>query len=108
MPSSPPIKTEKELLEKISQATSGFTGEDFIIELCRNFTAELNMQFALITECVEESETMVHTICMVNGDRVMDNIQYDTKGRPCEIILQDKAIFIPKKTMSCSIIFPRP
>ncbi len=98
MPSTPVIKTEKELLEKISRATSGFTGENFIIELCRNFTAELNMQFALITECVEESETMVHTICMVNGGTVMDNIQYDTKGRPCEIILQDKAIFIPNQT----------
>jgi len=97
MPSEPAKKKQDELLHKISESTSGLTGQDFIVELCRNFTAALNMQFAVIAECLEDSETMVHTVCMINGNTVMDNIEYDVRGRPCEIILQDNAVFIPEQ-----------
>jgi len=97
MPSEPAKKKQDELLHKISESTSGLPGQDFIVELCRNFTAALNMQFAVIAECLEDSETMVHTVCMINGNTVMDNIEYDVRGRPCEIILQDNAVFIPEQ-----------
>ncbi|WP_276500374.1 sigma-54-dependent Fis family transcriptional regulator [Terrimonas pollutisoli] len=85
-----------DILHTISEATSGLAGKDLLEELCRNFTRALNMQFALIAECTEEGSTQVRTLCMVNGDSVMDNIEYDTTGRPCELILQGKEIFVPK------------
>ena len=79
--------TDKDLLRTISQATSGLVGKDLLDELCRNFTKALKMQFALIAECIEDGGTQVRTICFVNGDTVADNIEYDTTGRPCELIL---------------------
>ena len=87
----------KDLLHVISEATSGLVGKDLLEELCRNFTRALKMQFALVAECIEEGGTHVRTLCRVNGDSVMDNIEYDTTGRPCELILQGKDIFIPKE-----------
>ena len=87
----------KDLLHVISEATSGLVGKDLLEELCRNFTRALKMQFALVAECIEEGGTHVRTLCLVNGDSVMDNIEYDTTGRPCELILQGKDIFIPKE-----------
>ncbi|MFC0771955.1 sigma-54-dependent Fis family transcriptional regulator [Terrimonas alba] len=85
-----------DILHTISEATSGLVGKDLLEELCRNFTRALHMQFALIAECSEEDSTQVRTLCMVNGDSVMDNIEYDTTGRPCELILQGKEIFVPR------------
>lgn len=89
--------TQNDLLHIISEATTGLVGKDLLEELCRNFTKALNMQYALVAECIEEGSTQVRTLCLVNGNAVADNIEYDTTGRPCEVILQGKEIFIPKE-----------
>jgi formate hydrogenlyase transcriptional activator len=87
----------KDILRTISEATSGLVGKDLLSELCRHFTKALKMQFALIAECIEEGSTQVRTICFVNGDTVQDNIEYDTTGRPCELILKGNEVFIEKE-----------
>ena len=89
-------RKKADILQTISEATSGLMGKNLLEELCRNFTRALKMQFALIAECSEEDSTLVRTLCLVNGDAVMDNIEYDTTGRPCELILQGKDVFVPK------------
>lgn len=88
---------EKDLLQTISEATSGLVGKDLLDELCRNFTRTLKMEFALIAECIEEGSPHVRTLCFVNGDSVADNIEYDTTGRPCEVILSGKEVFVPNE-----------
>jgi formate hydrogenlyase transcriptional activator len=89
--------TNQDILQTISEATSGLVGKDLLNGLCRNFTKALKMQFAVIAECIEEGSTQVRTICFVNGDSVADNIEYDTTGRPCELILSGKEIFVPQE-----------
>jgi formate hydrogenlyase transcriptional activator len=89
-------ESQKDLLHVISEATSGLVGKDLLDELCRNFTKALKMQFAVIAECIEEGSTQVRTICFVNGDSVADNIEYDTTGRPCELILTGREVFVPQ------------
>ncbi|MBL7741842.1 MAG: sigma 54-interacting transcriptional regulator [Chitinophagaceae bacterium] len=90
-------KEELSLLHQLSEATSGLTGKDLIDELCKNFARVLKMQFAVIAECIEEGSTHVRTLCFVNGDTIADNIEYDTTGRPCELILKGKEVFVPKE-----------
>ncbi|MEP7377514.1 MAG: sigma 54-interacting transcriptional regulator [Chitinophagaceae bacterium] len=97
MAKAPTPIPEKDLLHVISEATSGLVGKDLLEELCRNFTRALKMQFALVAECIEEGSTHVRTLCLVNGDAVMDNIEYDTTGRPCELILRGKEVFVPSE-----------
>lgn len=88
---------QQDILQTISEATSGLMGKDLLDELCRNFTRALNMPFALVAECLEEDSTQVRTLCFVNGNTVVDNIEYDTTGRPCELILSGKEVFIPRE-----------
>ena len=87
-------KLEEDLLRTVSEATSGVVGEDFLIELARNITMTLNMRYALITECANDEKTRLRTLCYVDGRKVLDNIEYDIAGIPCEIILQGKDFFL--------------
>ena len=87
-------KLEEDLLRTVSEATSGVVGEDFLIELARNITMTLNMRYALITECANDEKTRLRTLCYVDGRKVLDNIEYDIAGIPCEIILQGKDFFM--------------
>jgi hypothetical protein len=48
MAKAPTPVPEKDLVHRISEATSGLTGKDLLAELCRNFARTLNMQYALI------------------------------------------------------------
>ncbi|KAK6021563.1 hypothetical protein OSTOST_12762 [Ostertagia ostertagi] len=89
-------KMEEELLRTVSEATSGLTGEDFLIELARHITMTLTMRYALITECANDEKTRLRTLCYVDGEKVLDNIEYDTAGIPCEIIMQGKEFFMPE------------
>jgi formate hydrogenlyase transcriptional activator len=88
------IQQDLQLLHTISEATTGMTGHNFLVELCKNFTRALRMQFALIAECIEEGSSQVRTLCLVNKDSLLENIQYDTHDRPCERILQGNDFFM--------------
>ncbi len=87
-------RMEEDLLRTVSEATSGFVGEDFLIELAQHITLTLNMRYALITECANAEKTRLRTLCYVDGRKILDNIEYDTDGIPCEIIMQGKDFFM--------------
>jgi formate hydrogenlyase transcriptional activator len=89
-------KMEEELLRTVSEATSGLTGEDFLLELAKHITMMLTMRYALITECANEEKTRLRTVCYVDGEKLLDNIEYDTADIPCEIIMQGKDFFMPE------------
>jgi len=87
-------KLEEEMLRTVSEATSGLTGEDFFTELAKHITATLSMRYALITECANEQRTKLRSLCYVDGDVVLDNIEYDTADIPCEIIMRGEEFFM--------------
>jgi len=86
---------EEEILRTVSEATSGLVGEDFLKELAKHITLTLTMRYALITECANEEKTRLRTLCYVDGEKILDNIEYDTAGIPCEIIMEGKDFFMP-------------
>lgn len=90
-------KLEEELLWVISEATSGLTGKDFFAELARHITVVLSMRYALITECTNEAKTRVRTLCYVDGNQMLENIEYDVAGVPCEIIMRGKDLFMAQR-----------
>jgi len=89
-------KFEEELLRTVSEATSTFTGSDFLIELAKNITLTLTMRYALITECANSDRTRLRTLCYVDGEKVLENIEYETAGVPCEIIMKGKNFFMAR------------
>ncbi|CAN5833830.1 hypothetical protein BH10BAC2_BH10BAC2_22100 [soil metagenome] len=90
-------KLEEELLRTISEATSGLIGKDFFIQLAKYITITLSMRYALITECANQEKTRLRTICYLDKDQILDDIEYDTSGLPCEIIMRGEEYFTPNK-----------
>ena len=89
-------KLEEELLRIISEATSSLIGKDFFIELAKHITFTLSMKYALITECANNEKTRLRTLCYVHGNEVLDNIEYDTREIPCEIIMRGEDFFMAR------------
>ncbi len=87
---------ENNLLLAISEATSTYTGKDFLLELAKHITGSLSMRYALITECANEEKTMLRTLCYMDNEKVLDNIEYSAADIPCEIIMQGKDFFMAK------------
>ncbi|MEP7256026.1 MAG: sigma 54-interacting transcriptional regulator [Ferruginibacter sp.] len=88
-------RMEEDMLRTVSEATSGLTGKDFFTELARHITVTLSMRYALITECANDQRTRLRTLCYVDGNLVLDNIEYDTADIPCEIIMRGEDFFMP-------------
>lgn len=97
-------KMEEELLRVVSEATSGFTGKDFFVELAKHITVTLSMRYAMITECTNEDKTRVRTLCYVDGNKILDNIEYDVAGTPCEVIMRGEDLFMPQGVQQ---VFPK-
>jgi PAS domain S-box-containing protein len=97
-------KLEEEMLRTVSEATSGLTGKDFFTELAKHITITLSMRYALITECANEQRTRLRTLCYVDGDVVLENIEYDTADIPCEIIMRGEDFFM---TQGVEASFPK-
>jgi PAS domain S-box-containing protein len=76
-----------ELLLKVSQATSGYVGHDYLRELTKFITFTLGVRYALISECSNAERTKVRTISYVDRGEPLENIEYDLKGTPCEIVM---------------------
>lgn len=97
-------KFEEELLRTVSEATSTYTGQDFLVELAKHITITLTMRYALITECANEKKTRLRTLCYVDGDKVLENVEYDVSGAPCEIIMKGQDFFMGKNVEK---VFPK-
>ncbi len=89
-------KMEEELLRVISEATSSLVGKDFFTVLAKHITFTLSMKYALITECANKEKTRLRTLCYVDGQLVLDNIEYDVSEIPCEIIMRGEDFFMAK------------
>jgi formate hydrogenlyase transcriptional activator len=79
-----------DLLMKISEATSGLSGHDFILELTKKIPYLLGMRYCLVSQCANEEKTRVRTISYVDRNRILENIEYDLEGTPCEIVMKGK------------------
>ncbi len=88
-------KMEEKLLRLVSEATSGLTGQDFMIELSKNVTRILGFRYSFIVECTNETKTRFRTIAFVDGDNVLDNVEYDVEGSACSEMLKGESYFLP-------------
>jgi len=59
-------KLEQDLLQTISEATSGYVGYDYFRELTKYITLTMSVKYSLITECANEEKTRVRTISFVD------------------------------------------
>jgi len=87
-------KMAEQLLREVSEATSGLTGLNFLIELPKRITSILGMRYCFIAECANEDKTRLRTIAFVEGQKVLDNIEYNTNESACQMMMQGDPYFI--------------
>jgi formate hydrogenlyase transcriptional activator len=90
-------KMEEELLLAVSEATSGYVGVDYFKELSKFITLTLGVKYSLVSECANDEKTRIRTIAFVEHANLIENIEYDLKGTPCEIVMQGKDYFCAKE-----------
>lgn len=86
-------KMEEDILKMISEATAGLTGEDYFKELAKHVTSALGVRYALVTECANEEKTRVRTLSYVDKQELLENVEYDLDGTPCETVMKGKNFF---------------
>jgi PAS domain S-box-containing protein len=89
-------KIEEQLLRKVSETTSGLTGEDFITELPKRITNMLGMRYCFIAECADEDKSLLHTIVFVEGEQVLENFKYNANDSACQMVITGQPYFLPK------------
>lgn len=86
-------KLEDELLKVISEGTAGLTGMDYFRGVAKFVTTTLNVRYALVTECANEEKTRVRTVSYADRKELLENVEYDLDGTPCEIVMKGKDYF---------------
>jgi hypothetical protein len=90
------VLIEKNLLQAVSEATSGLTGQDFLVEIAKRITVNLGMRYCFIAECANETKTRLRTIVFVDGKKVLDNFEYNTNESGCQMMMDGDTFFLPE------------
>lgn len=93
---APDKNVAEELLRKISEATYGLTGKDFLIELTTRVAEMLGMEYCFVAECANEDKSRLRTVAFVKGEKILDNVEYNTKDSGCSMMMNGQPYFLPR------------
>ena len=82
-------------LRRISEGTAAETGMDFFQSLVRHLTVTLNIRYAMVTECSNVEKTRVRTLAFGENESILENVEYDLAGTPCDIVMRDRDFYYP-------------
>jgi two-component system sensor histidine kinase/response regulator len=95
-------RQREEALRLIVEGTAA-TGNDFMQLCVRSLAQALQVRYALITECVNQSRDRVRTLAFWTGENWSDNIEYDLAGTPCKNVIQGRTCYYPQQVQT---LFP--
>jgi len=95
---------EEDLLWNISERTSGLIGQDYFNELTRHITAMLDVRYSMVVTCSGGDVTRLRMLSYVDRKELKEKFEYDTKGTPCEIVMQGRDFFCKDHL---DVTFPR-
>ncbi len=78
-----------DLLRLILEATAPLTGDDYFSSLVQRLAQSLQVDVALVTECLDYPENHVRTLAFWHDDDFIENLEFDVIGTPCEDVLGD-------------------
>jgi PAS domain S-box-containing protein len=83
-------QTEKAILN-IAKGVSASFGEEFFNRLTKHLVDTLKADYAYIAKILPESPNRARTISFVADGKIIDNVEVDLSGTPCEHVLEKKA-----------------
>lgn len=86
-------KRGDEAIKAIVTGLSSFQGELFFDSLVTQFAHILEADITFIGEFIQSEKQIVKTLALCIDGKIVDNIQYNLTGTPCEnVILKDKSV----------------
>ncbi len=85
-----PAEDESAVLQAIVEGTVRHIGADFFSSLVTHLARAVDARFAFVAEFVPGRATLVRTLAYRARDRIVDNIEYDVAGTPCEEVIGGK------------------
>ena len=76
-----------EAIWTVIDGTSFAAGADFFAALVRELAHALDVAHAFVAECTDGSKRRVRTLAFWSRDRIVDNIEFDVAGTPCELVI---------------------
>ncbi|MDE5420637.1 ATP-binding protein [Ancylomarina sp. DW003] len=88
-------RTETRMRE-IADATSHYSGEDYLNALVCVLSKALSADYVLIAVPKENGTTQLETLSLCHGDKLLPSLEYDYLGTPCENVYGKKVCSYPK------------
>jgi PAS domain S-box-containing protein len=85
------------ILAALAQTVARVGETDFFQSLVRHLTATLQVRHAFVTECVNRAMTRVRTLAYIKQQELVENIEYDLAGTPCEGVIGGSVCYYPEK-----------
>ncbi len=80
------IDSEHELLRSLVKGTAAASGDEFFQSLVEHLAGALGVRFAFVAEFAD-STSRVRTLAYWAGDKLLDNVEYELMGTPCEEVI---------------------
>jgi formate hydrogenlyase transcriptional activator len=89
-----------EAIWTVIDGTSFVTGADFFAALVRQLARTLDVSYAFVAECTDDSRRRVRTLAFWGRDRLLDNIEFDVAGTPCALAVSGSQSYHPRDLQS--------
>jgi predicted ATPase/transcriptional regulator with GAF, ATPase, and Fis domain len=73
----------EEMLRAVMEGTASATGREFFEPLVRHLASALEVRYAFVAECRDESRPRARTLAFWKGDECGENFEYDLAETPC-------------------------
>ena len=90
-------------LRAIVEGTATATGTEFFCALVRELAQALNVRYAFVSELLETG-ARVRTLAFWFDGKLIDNIEFDLDGTPCEVVMRGETVYYTRKVYE---MFPR-
>lgn len=91
-----PAGDELMALRLLTEGTAQVCGEQFFQALVQNLAAAIGVQFAFVAEFTE-IKSRVRTLAYWSDGRLVDNVEYDLHGTPCQDVVRGGLCHHPKQ-----------
>ncbi len=81
------LESEEAVLN-IAKGISATTGKEFFNSLVEHLSAMLKADYAYIAELLPDNPNHAKTLSLIAGNQMIDNIEVDLAGTPCEKVLE--------------------
>ena len=89
-------KQLEDALRAVAQDTAGaVSGDDFFRSLTLSLSKALEVPFAFVNTAINGDITKLRTLAYVQNGKLGDNVEYDTSGTPCKLVMAGEEVFIP-------------